>query len=250
MFRQRLINGDPLIGTWVKTPSHVIADVLGLTDLDCICLDAEHAPFDRLSLDASIGSLRASNMPVLVRVPTSSPEQVLSVLDSGATGVVAPHVKTPGEAEALARASRYGAGGRGYAGSGRYAGYTTKAMSENLVTSREETTVIAQIEDIPAVDAVDEIAQVDGVDCLFIGRIDLTVAYGASSPSDEIVVNAVEKICAAGKKHNRRIGMYVSDMSEIPKWIERGTSLFILKSEHVFMLEGARALREAFDKFR
>ncbi|HBS36385.1 MAG TPA: aldolase, partial [Parvularcula sp.] len=39
-----------MIGAWVKTPSPIVADVLGLTGLDCVCIDAEHAPFDRLSI--------------------------------------------------------------------------------------------------------------------------------------------------------------------------------------------------------
>jgi 2-keto-3-deoxy-L-rhamnonate aldolase RhmA len=33
-FRKRLRSGEPLIGTFVKTPSSIIADVLGYTDLD------------------------------------------------------------------------------------------------------------------------------------------------------------------------------------------------------------------------
>ena len=248
IFRQRLRDGDPLIGTWAKTPSHVAADVLGLTDLDCICIDAEHAPFDRLAIDASISALRAADMPALVRVPHATTEHILNALDCGADGVVAPHIKTEDEAIALALASRYGPGGRGYAGSSRAAAYTTRGMAENLKIAADQTTVIAQIEDIEGVENVDAIAAVDGIDCLFIGRIDLTIALQAPNPTAKPVVDAVAAVCAAGVKHDRRIGMFVSDMNEIPQWREAGASLFILKSDHSFMLEGARMLRSAFDE--
>ncbi|MEE4210562.1 MAG: aldolase/citrate lyase family protein [Parvularcula sp.] len=247
-FRDRLLSGEALIGTWAKTPSMISAEVLGRTPLDCICLDAEHAPFDRADLDAGILALRSQSMPALVRVPALSAEHVLSSLDCGATGIVAPHVRSAADAAALAKMCHYGAGGRGYAGSSRAAGYTTKAMADHLVDSRAETTVIAQIEDLEALDDLDAIAQVEGIDCLFVGRIDLTVAMGAASPKDAQVVEAVESICAAGVAADRRVGMFVGDLDEIPRWINAGATLFILKSDHSFLLEGARSLRDDFDR--
>lgn len=247
-FRERLLSGEPLIGTWVKTPSPIVAEVLALTDLDCLCYDAEHAPFDRLTLDSAIAAGRAGAMPSLVRIPHMSSEYILNALDCGADGIVAPHIKTAAEAEQLAKLSHFGAAGRGYAGSTRSAGYGMKGLAENLEDARKNTTVIAQIEDLEALDATDQIASVEGVDCLFIGRIDLTVALGANSPAEQTVVNAVEAICASGKKHNRRIGMFVSDIGEIPRWIDSGASLFIIKSDHTFLLEGAKKLRDDFDQ--
>jgi len=246
-FRARLLNGDPLIGTWIKTPSPIIAEVLGLTPLDCVCLDTEHAPFDRLSLDTCISALRKADQPCLVRIPSLTPEHALNALDCGATGIVAPHIKSKDDAVALATMCRYGPGGRGYAGSTRAAGYTTSPMGKNLQYGTENTAVIAQIEDIEALDAIDTIAAVDGIDCLFIGRIDLTVALGATAPGDTIVVEAVEKICHAGSQAGRRVGMFVGVMQEIPKWRALGVSLFILKSDQAFLLDGAKRLRDDFD---
>ncbi|MEL6212257.1 MAG: aldolase/citrate lyase family protein [Pseudomonadota bacterium] len=247
-FRERLRAGAPLVGVWVKTPSHIVAEVLGQTSLDCVCLDAEHAPFDRMAIDASIAALRAASMPGLVRVPHLSADHVLNALDCGAAGVVAPHVKSREEAEALAAMCRYQAGGRGYAGSSRAADYTTSSMAANLDRAATETTIIAQIEDLDAVDAIDDILGVDGIDCFFIGRIDLTVALGAASPNDQAVIDAVEKVCRAGRAADKRIGMFVSDLEEIPQWINQGASFFALKSDHTFLLEGARALRGQFDQ--
>lgn len=247
-FRKRLLAGDPLIGTWMKTPSHIVADVLGLTSLDCIALDAEHAPFDRIAIDAATSALRAAKTPSLVRIPHLASEHVLNALDCGASGIIAPHVKTVGDATALGQMCRYGPGGRGYAGSSRAAGYATLPMSRNLQHGNENTAVIAQIEDLEGLDEIDEIAKVDGADCLFIGRIDLTIALGANSPNEKAVIDAVETICAACVRENRRVGMFVSDLNEIPKWRKAGASLFILQSDHAFMLSGAKALRDQFDQ--
>ena len=240
--KQRLAAGETIVGTFVKTPSPIVVEVLSLTELDCLCLDAEHAPFDRPAIDACLMAARGVGMDVLVRVPSAAPEHILNALDCGATGVVIPHVRSAKEARAAVRLSHYGASGRGYAGSSRAASYTTKPMAEHLSASAARTMVVLQIEDPEAIDAIDEIAAVEGVDALFVGRVDLTVAYGVTNQDDPGVIAAVEKVCAAGVSRGRRVGMFVARIADVPHWAEKGASLFLLGSDHGFLLAGAAAL--------
>ncbi len=249
-FKKRLLAGEALIGTWMKTPAYIVAEVLAKTNLDVVCLDAEHAPFDRIAVDSCIHALRSGDMPALVRTSSAAPEHILSALDCGALGVVIPHVSSASKASAIVKSAHFGAGGRGYAGSTRAASYTTQSMSENLRIGRQETCVIAQIEDIEALDEIDAIADVDGIDCLFIGRIDLTVAMGVDSPENQKVIDAVARICKAGRDHNCRVGMFVADSTEIPEWLAKGANLFLLGSDHGFMLKGAHDLVDQFNTYK
>ena len=241
-FRHRLCAGELMMGTFLKTPSPIVCEVLGLTPLACVCIDAEHAPFGRMELDGCIAALRAADMPSLVRVQTASAGEILSALDSGATGIVLPHVVSGHQAAEFARAAHYGPGGRGYAGSSRAAGYTTKPMAQHLQDSAARTTVIAQIEDAEALPNLDAIAATKDIDCLFVGRMDLTVSLGASSPLDARVVEAVEQICAAGHRHGKAVGMYIPPSEDCMAWHAKGTSFFLLASDQQFLLDGARAL--------
>lgn len=240
--KARLAAAELLVGTFVKTPSPMVCEVLGASALDLVCLDAEHAPFDRLQLDQCLLALRAAAKPVVVRLPSAAPEHTLNALDCGATGVVIPHVTSARMAQEVAGAARFGAGGRGYAGSTRSAGYGNTPMAHHLQNSADTTVVIAQIEDLEALDCIDEIAAVEGIDCLFVGRIDLTVAMGAASPAAPEVVAAVERICASARHVGRTVGMFVSDPAETAHWRERGASLFLLASDHGFLVQGANAL--------
>lgn len=245
-FRARLRAREPLIGTWVKTPSHIVAEVLALTSLDCLCLDAEHAPFGRLDLDACIAVCRAAGKPVLVRTPSADPAHIQNALDLGATGILVPHVTDRDTAEAVARAAHFGACGRGYAGSTRAAGYTRGTLAGNLAAAGEGTTVIAMIEDAEAVDKIEAILAAERIDCFFIGRIDLTVSLGATSPADPRVVAAVERICAAAAQFSRPVGMFVPDSGEIARWKAASASLFLQSSDHGFLLDGAERLAAMF----
>lgn len=240
--KDRLASGERLVGSFVKTPSPTVIEVLGLTGLDCLCLDAEHAPFDRSTIDLCAMAALLAGIDLLVRTPSAAPEHILNALDCGATGVVIPHVRSPDEARAIAASSHYGAGGRGYAGSSRAAGYTTRAMTDHLAASAARSVVIAQIEDPEGIDAIDAIAAVEGIDALFVGRVDLTVAYGATSQDDPRVVAAVEAVCAAGRRHGRPVGMFLARVDDVPIWAAKGASLFLLGSDHGFLLSGAAKL--------
>ena len=243
-FRERLLGGDLLAGTWIKTPHPHVVEVLALSSLDVLVLDAEHAPFDRGSLDMCILAARAAGKPVLVRPPSSSHEQILNALDLGADGVILPHIRTAQEAADAVKACHYISGGRGYAGSSRAAGYTTKGMAKHR-TDAKNVIVIAQIEDVEGVDNIDAIAAVPGIDALFIGRADLTIAYGAETPDAAVVVDAVDRIVAAGKAAGRTTGMFLGRVGDVGMWREKGSSLFILGSDHDFLLQGAARLAEA-----
>lgn len=235
-----------MLGTFVKTPHPHIVEVLASTGLDCLCLDAEHAPFDRRDLDLCILAARAASMPVIVRPPSSAHEQILNALDCGADGVLVPHVRSAEEAQAVAKASHYGAGGRGYAGSSRAAGYGSIAIPDHLANSAARSIVIAQIEDLEALDEIDAIAAVESIDALFIGRIDLTIALGCTDPDDPKVIEALDLIIAAAKNSGRPVGMFTSKPADTAIWRDKGVSLFLLGSDHGFLRSGTAALRQQF----
>ncbi|MCW8333314.1 HpcH/HpaI aldolase family protein [Vibrio paucivorans] len=236
-----------LLGTFVKTPHPHIVEVLSLAELPFIILDAEHAPFDRTSLDACILAARANQLPCLVRVQDSAPSTILNALDCGATGVQIPHVCTEQQAQTIARTCHYGEGGRGYAGSSRAANYATKPMAQHLADSASSTVVIAQIEDPEGVDNVDAIAGVEGIDALFIGQVDLTVAYGATSVNDEKVRQASIKIIEAAQKHGKPVGMFVATAQQAKDWGEIGVSFFCVGSEHKMIIDGFRQERNVMN---
>ena len=243
-FREKLRAGDLLAGTWIKTPHPHVVEVLSLSSLDCLVLDAEHAPFDRAALDLCILAARAGGKSVLVRPQSASHEQILNALDCGADGVILPHIRTAAEAADAVKACHYVSGGRGYAGSSRAAGYASKGMAKHRADAKG-VIVIAQIEDIEGVENIEAIAAVDGIDALFIGRADLTISYAADTPDDAIVVDAVERIVAAGKAAGRTTGMFLGRVGDVAMWREKGASLFILGSDHDFLLQGAAKLAEA-----
>jgi 2-keto-3-deoxy-L-rhamnonate aldolase RhmA len=247
-FKQRLSDKQPLLGTFIKTPHHHNTEVMSTLGFDTLCLDAEHAPFDRGDLDRCILAAKAHQQHVVVRIANDSHDSILNILDLGADGVVVPHVKSASQLERVIKSCYFGHNGRGYAGSTRMAGYTTRNILQNIEHNRSNTTIIAQIEDLDALHELSDICQVDGLDCLFIGRMDLTVALGETDPGAGIVIKTIQQIIDVAQQYNVSVGMFVADLDELPTWIEKHVSLFLLGSDHSFMLTGAKALQTRFEK--
>lgn len=238
-FRQRVIAREPLIGTFLKTPTGHATEIIGDAGFDFVVIDQEHAPFDRTSSDIALLAARAAGMPALVRVP--GPDAILSVLDCGAAGVLIPHVSSAEYARKVAALCRYRGGKRGFATSTRAGRYTVVPMWKHIADSDANTVVVAQIENPEALDEIDAIAAVDGVDSLFIGRGDLTAAFGDETKDPPAVRKAVERISAAAQKAGKSISVYVGNGTEAA-WLKTlGASTFVLSSDQGFLRQGALA---------
>jgi len=242
--KTRMLRGDMLSGTFMKTPALQLVEVLGMSGMDFVALDAEHSSFDRGTADNCLGMARAMNFPALVRIAEGTPAAILTMLDSGATGVIVPHVNTVEKAQEIAKAARFGHGGRGFAGSTRWAGYGTRKMPEVLEQSKTETVVLAQIEEPEAIDIIDEIAAVDGIDGLFVGPADLAVCYGLTDPAAPEVRLAIKRVGEAAKKHKKCMVTFAPNTSWVPDLKALGVTMFFIGSEHGFMLAGAKAVAD------
>jgi len=239
--KARLKGRELLVGTFQKTPSPMICEVFGRSGLDVVCLDAEHSPFDRGDINGCVLALKHAGKPSIVRIPANRPEYILNALDCGTDGVLVPHVINGDDATAIADAAHFGSG-RGYAGSTRAAGYGARKMAEHKREIAASTVVIAQIEDGEALNNLDALLAETRIDAFFIGRADLSVSLGADGPNDAQVIEAVEMICRKGREAGVTIGMFTANLDEFPGWRAKGASLFLLGSDHSFMLSGAADL--------
>jgi 2-keto-3-deoxy-L-rhamnonate aldolase RhmA len=244
-FRGRFAAAERLVGTFIKTPTTHAIELLGDLGFDFVVIDEEHAPFSRESIDVALLAARASGTAGIVRVPDATPARILSVLDCGAIGVLVPHVASVEIAKSIAAASRYRGGKRGYSGSPRAGRYGAAPVWKNVEAADAETTVIAMIEDPEAVENIEAIVKVDGMDGFFIGRGDLTVAFGAPSNTAPVVQSAVERITHAARAAGKPVCVMVNSAEEAEGFRRLGASAFIVSSDQGFMRRAAaQALKE------
>ncbi|MEM9437935.1 MAG: aldolase/citrate lyase family protein [Pseudomonadota bacterium] len=239
-FKSRMLAGEMLAGTFLKTPAYELIEVLAGSGLDFLCLDAEHAPFDRARMDMCLAIGRALDFPLLVRPGAATPQDILQALDAGAVGIVAPHIDTPAKASQLARAGHFGVGGRGYAGSTRWAGFASRKMPD-ILDQDAESIMIAQIEEPAGVDAVEAIAATPGIDGLFLGPADLSVGYGKRDQSSDELAQAFKRCGKAAKENGKAYMTFVGNAMQAESLAHYGLTMFFIASEHSWMRSGAAA---------
>lgn len=244
-FKEKAASGARLAGTFVKTPSSEVIEILALAEIDFICLDAEHSAFGRRELDWSLALARALQLSALVRLSHAAPQAALQVLDAGAAGIVVPHVRSAAEAAEIARWAHFGREGRGYAGSTRAGGFTTIPMPQVLARAAAETLVIAQIEDPSGLDEVEAIARVDGIDALFFGAADLAVGMGLTSSAAPQVQEALVRVLEAARSAGKPLAAYCADAGAVAGLFDRGVSMAFAGSDQSAVLAGGRAIAAA-----
>lgn len=247
-FRQRLIDRERLLGTFLKTPTAHATEILAEVGFDFVVADAEHAPFDRGDIDLLMLTARAAAIPALVRVQSGHHWEILNALDCGAAGVLVPHVSSAEALRAIISAARFTGGSRGFSNSARAGRYGTFGFAEHVAAGDDCTAILAMIEDPIAIDRLDEIFAVEGLTGAFIGRGDLTIAYGASSPGDAVVQDAVARIAEAAARHDVPLLAHIgtTDSPEVAWLGEQGVTGFILSSDQGLMRQAALANRQRF----
>lgn len=248
-FRQSVRSGAVKLGTFIKTASHVVPEILGVAGLDFAIIDCEHAPFDSETLDLMALAAKAVDLPCLVRVANLDAAAIGQCLDLGLAGVMVPHAKNADIAKAALAAAKYGAGERGFSPSTRAGRYGTLDPAAYRAAADAESSVWCQIEDEAAIAQLDEIAHIDEIDCLFIGRADLALSLKTSSQSDPKVTDAVAAIAAAGRRHGRAVGIFISDTAEIPELLALGITIFVCGSDQSFVLAQGRRIRKELSAF-
>lgn len=229
------------LGTFVKTASPHVIEVLGTTKLDFVCIDAEHAPIDRAMLDLMVMAARTTRLQAFVRISEINPSVILSTLDIGAAGLLVPHVDSAEQAREVVAMARYKGGLRGYSSSPRFAGYGSLGMKEALRVG-DEAHVICQIESEAAVDAAEAIAAVPGVAGLFIGRADLALSMGLENSRDERVTQATRDVLATARRAGKIAGMHVGNNAERDQFAEKGANWFIVASDQTLLRQAAQAI--------
>ena len=173
----------------------------------------------------------------MVRVPTAGYTWLARALDAGAEAVMVPMVESAEQACEIVQAVKYPPQGRrGAAFSVAHDHYTDGPVAEKITRANQRNLIIAQIESERGLASVDEIAAVDGVDVLWLGHFDLSNFLGIPGQFDSPVFNdAVDKVIASAKAHNKALGFMTSDASWVTWAHEKGFNMLAGGLDHKLM---------------
>jgi len=217
--KSRLAAGKPLVGCFVMLPSPAIVEMLGYAGFDFAILDQEHGAAGVETLENQLRAADASGIEAIVRISAPTPDKVQHALDSGASGIIIPHMMNPEGAQAMVTAAQYPPfGRRGMATTARAGRHGMVTMSEHLERAAKRIMVIPQIEDREALPHVKAIGQIKGIDAVFIGPSDLSMSLGhPGNPEHPDVAGAIRQICEDTRATPTKRALFVRTPEEARK---------------------------------
>ena len=242
-FKQRLKDGERLIGCWVALADGYAAEIMGTAGFDWLVIDGEHAPNDIRSIREQLTSLAASDSEPVVRLPIGETWMIKQALDAGAQTLLIPMVDNAEQTKELVRACTYPPNGT--RGVGAALGRATRfsEIADYVPTADEQICLLVQVESRAGLEALDDILAIDGVDGVFVGPSDLSTDMGFKGNTEapevkEAIKNALERIAAAGKAS----GILAVTDEPTQRYIEYGAQFVAVGADVFLLTQSARAL--------
>lgn len=231
-----------------------IARIAKTAGFDMLYIDLEHAP---LALDAAgqmcLAALDLGLMPA-VRVPANTPDYISRLLDAGALGVIAPHVRSAAEARAVVRAAKLPPQGeRSNTGAFPHLHYRTFAPDETAAAINEATMVIVQFETADVLTRADEIAAVEGVDIVLVGLNDMLADMGLPGQYDHPRVRDIyQSVIDACRRHGKHCGVggLASRPDLIAEYVRMGARFVSSGTDLSFLLAAATARAQEIGRIK
>jgi 4-hydroxy-2-oxoheptanedioate aldolase len=233
-------------GVWGNLLDPRVAHAIARADFDWVCIDQQHgyaAGHDALDLVAAV---RAAGTHALVRVAWNRPEAIGRALDVQADGVIVPMVQSAAEARAAVAATRYPPeGGRSWGGTRG----SVAPTANDVVATNASTACLVMVETPDAVEQVDEIAAVEGVDGIFLGPFDLSIAYGL--PIQELIDDRgtrspLGRVVAACRRNRITAGAYGGTLDRAAALRAHGFTMLAVTSDDALVAQaGAATAAEA-----
>lgn len=237
--------GRTVVNGWLAVPSAFSAETMAHQGWDALTIDMQHGVVDYQAAVSMLTAISTTDTVPMVRVPWLDPGIVMKMLDAGAYGIICPMVNSATDAERLVAACRYPPqGGRSF-GPIRallYAGADYPKHANDTVVA------FAMIETRDALDNLDDILRVEGLDAIYVGPADLSLALGCApgfDPEEKIVVEAIDHIVGLAGKHGVVAGIHNGTTAYARRMIDKGFRFVTIGSDARFMAAGSRTVLDA-----
>ncbi|MBU5436292.1 HpcH/HpaI aldolase/citrate lyase family protein [Pseudoflavonifractor sp. MSJ-37] len=233
-------------GTFTQLKSTVAVENIACAPFDFVIIDGEHQEIGTDTMTAAIAAAEAAGMAPMVRIGEISRRSVLHPLDAGAAGLIIPAVKTAEEVRTLVAYAKFAPlGDRGYLPTrdcrwGTRPGFAPTAYMEE---ANRRTILMPQCETRECLEHIEEIAAIDGVDGIFVGPMDLSIALGIPLQLDAPELRrAIDRIVAACRASGKMTMTFAGDAETAHRYVEQGFDSVAVGADTFLLIHAYQAL--------
>ena len=243
--KKLLRDGTPVFNGWLQIPSSVSAEIMSNQPWDSLTIDMQHGLVDYPNALSMLQSISTTDVTPMVRVNWNEPGQIMKVLDAGSYGIICPMVSNKKDAEKFVQACMYPPNGYRSYGPVRGLIYGGPDYAKHADT---ELLKFAMIETKEALEKLDEIMSVEGVDGIYVGPADLSLAIGEEPgfdrPEGTKAYDQILRILDHAKKNNIFAGIHNGSPEYAMKMVDKGFNFVTISSDQRIMGLGAKNIIE------
>jgi len=235
--KEVLRSGGVVLGSFIRTASLEMAEILACSGFDFVTVDTEHGSISPERILEMVVAIENQAKVAVVRVAENSPKAIMAALDAGAAGIHVPKVASRAEAIAAVQSTHYPpAGQRGVALVTRAAGYGLMQRDEYLKFARDETVLIIAVEDAETIGRLPEILEVHGIDVVFVGHSDLSGSLGLTGQIDHPrVQKAIDDILNIVTRKGVVAGIPAYTPEAVERRVKQGFRYITTTAEGLFL---------------
>ena len=234
-------SGKFAVNGWLQIPNSFTAELMANQNWDSLTLDMQHGVIDYPNAVGMLQAISTTKVVPMARVNWNEPGQIMKILDAGAYGIICPMVSNKIEAEKFVKACMYPPDGYRSYGPIRGLIYGGSDYGDH---ANSEILKLAMIETKEALDNLDEIMSTPGLDGIYIGPADLSLAISEKPAFDNLpgtpVYKKIEEILQIAKKNKIFAGIHNATADYAKIMIDIGFNLVTVASEQRFMTNGAK----------
>ena len=247
--KAKLAQDKPVLLTMLNTIDPAIFELTSLFGMDGIWVDLEHNNPSVETVAALLRSARVGSADVLARVAKGEFMRMGRLLEAGATGIMYARCDNAREAAEVVQSCKFAPlGRRGFCGGNADMPYCTMKLSDYIEQANQQTFVVIQLEDQQAIENAHKIAHVPGVDVLFFGPADYSIASGIPGRFDHPKIQqAMETIASAARDAQIHWGSISSSPRHTEKLLKNGARLISYLSDTVIFKKHLQQVRKQFE---
>jgi 4-hydroxy-2-oxoheptanedioate aldolase len=233
----------PVLCAWVGMNEPAVAEALAREAFDAVVLDMQHGALDFAGASRAILSVALAGKPAIVRAPVGEFSLASRLLDAGAAGIIAPMINSRDDARRFVAFTKFPPLGERSWGPRAVLPLSGLDGPAYLTGANAMTQTIAMIETRAALDAIDDILAVEGVDGVFIGPSDLSIALNdgrSAEPRGAALMSAAAHVVAQAKTHGKYAAMFCFDGGDARAMAGLGFKLCSISSDQALLRGAAR----------
>jgi 2-dehydro-3-deoxyglucarate aldolase len=212
--KKKLASKELVLGGWIMIGHPAVAEIMARAGFDWVAIDMEHSAMTTQQAEDLIRAVETGGKPALVRLTSNDENLIKRVMDSGATGVIVPLVRTADEARRAVEALYYPPRGRRGVGLARAQKYGADFPGYRKWLDKEAVCIV-QIEHIDAVENSESILSVPDVDGYILGPYDISASAGVAGQLEHPkVLEAIAAVRETGKKLGKPGGIHIVEPDE------------------------------------